>query len=1492
MHETRRVRLVAYGVAVLVTAGCLLIRWPLWPVLGNGVPHMTFFPAVMIAAYFGGLWPGILATILSVGAANYFLTQQLPTFRGSTVSDVAAMILFVAVGTIISGLSESMHRARRRLVAQERQRAEETVLETEERFRQLAENIQEIFWMMDARGERMTYISPGYEEVSGRTRQQLYERPRSWLEIIHPDDRDRMIETVEQYRLGVFPEAEFRVVRPDGSARWMRSRAFPLKDPVGRLSRFAGLAEDISERKLAEEALRESEQRFRSFVDHATDAFFLQDDKGVILDVNRQACESLGYTRDELVGKTPSDFDPDLTPARIEELGRKLNSQEMVAFESRHRRKDGAIFPVEVRGRVFWEGGRRFLVSLARDISERKQHDALLDGQKRILKLIIQGEPLPQVLKVLCRTVEDLAQGEMLASVLLLDTDGVHLRHGAAPSLPESYVTAIDGIAIGPSVGSCGTAAYRRESVYVSDIASDPLWAPYADLALSHGLRACWSAPILSSTNEALGTFALYYRQPRCPTAHDRRTVDIFTRTVAIAIERSRAEEALRESEHRWRSLTETVPQLVWSALPDGACDYFSTQWTQHTGIPESDLLGWRWLETLHPDDREPTRRFWLESVAGRRPYDVEYRVRRQDGVYRWFKTRGVPIRDEDGNIAKWFGTCTDITDLRETEQALRESEERFRGTFENAAVGVAHTDAAGRFLRVNEKFAAIVGYTREELLQRTFQDITHPDDLAASIEPFTVLMRGETPDFGLEKRYLRKDGSVVWVELFVSLQRNPAGDPGYAIAIIRDISERKQLEGELRRAKELAEAANRAKDEFLANVSHEIRTPMNAILGMTELTLDTPMTEDQRQCLKTVKSAADNLLGIINDLLDFAKIEAGKLDLDPADFSLRATLGDTLRALAVRAHRKGLELVCQVQPDVPDALVGDAGRLRQVLLNLVGNAIKFTDEGEVVVTVKSEIRNPKSKANGDWDLVVLQFTVRDTGIGISHDRQEKIFRAFEQEDTSTTRKYGGTGLGLTIAARLVALMGGKITVESEPGRGSAFAFTAQFGEQPHSASGYEDPRRAPPVLLHNLPVLIVDDNATNRRILEEWLRGWQMKSVAVGDGLAAMDALWHGTACGRPYSLVLLDARMPDVDGLALATQIRQRAELSATRLILLTSGDRPGDLARFRKLRVNAHLLKPVQQDELLETIYQVMCRATEDKEARRQGGRETGRQGDREEPAAGSLSAPLLVSLSSSKPLRILVAEDNEFNAQLLEQLLVRRGHRVRLANNGREALALAEEGPFDLLLLDVHMPELDGFQVVQAVRERERTAGGHLPVIALTARARKEDRERCLAAGMDEFVAKPIQAASLWTTIDRVMGARAPADEPGSDLLDPRVVLAACGGDAVILEKICQTFRGRLPEHLTAVREALRERDILRLREAAHKLCGMVSAFSSVAGKVASDIEDHAAEGQLEEARPLIAQLETMAEELVRLAGDLSLETLQRQAIIGETLPSMS
>ncbi len=406
--------------------------------------------------------------------------------------------------------------------------------------------------------------------------------------------------------------------------------------------------------------------------------------------------------------------------------------------------------------------------------------------------------------------------------------------------------------------------------------------------------------------------------------------------------------------------------------------------------------------------------------------------------------------------------------------------------------------------------------------------------------------------------------------------------------------------------------------------------------------------------------------------------------------------------------------------------------------------------------------------------------------------------------------------------------------------------------------------------------MLIVDDNATNRHILQEWLRDWQMEAEAVGDAAAAMDALWHRTANGRPYALVLLDARMPDRDGLMLAAMIRERTELSATRLILLTSGERPGDPARSRELQIDAHLLKPIQQDELLATIYRVMSRPAGN-------GATTVRSAPAREPITPAPAAP---------PLHILVAEDNEFAAQLMEQLLSRQGHRVRLATNGPEALTLADERVFDLLLLDIHMPGLDGFGVVRAIREQERAVGGHLPVIALTARSRKEDRDRCLAAGMDDFLTKPVATAALVAAIDRLVlakGVSRPANvakEERRGLLDPVAVLTACGDDAEGLRIMCQGLQTYAPAQLAAVSNALRDLDAPRVRQAAHKICPILFAFSTVAGNVASDLEERAAQGRLEEAQPLVEQLETMTQELMQLAGGLSLEILRQQAEAAE------
>jgi two-component system sensor histidine kinase/response regulator len=1130
---------------------------------------------------------------------------------------------------------------------------------------------------------------------------------------------------------------------------------------------------------------------------------------------------------------TPFDFDPNLKKADLEEWGRKLIAGEAIAFESQHRRKDGTVFPVEIRGQGFWEGGRCVTVDLARDISDRKRSEETLRASEQRWRNL--AEALPQFVWTASadgtadyfstQIVEytGLAENELLAwgwMDVLHQDDRERTRN--------SWIDAI--------------AEERNHEVEHRIRSSDGRYRWFTTRGV----------PIRDTAGQIVKWFG----------------------TCTDINEHKRSEQALTESEQRWRSLTETLPQLVWTATPDGACDYFSMQWTQFTGVPENHLLGWQWMEVLHPDDRERTRQFWTDSVAGRGPYDVEYRVRRLDGEYRWFKTRGVPIRDSGGDVYQWFGTCTDISDAKQLEEELRQANARLdlavRGG--NVAVWEFHLPDGifrnGSAILLNHW--AQLGYEPPEGPVPTSEWIAlvHPEDWDRVESAIQACLDGTEAEYKAEFRMRHRDASYRWVLSRGVVVRDAVGKPIRFTGIRVDISELKRAEEELRHAKGAAESANRAKDEFLANVSHEIRTPMNAILGMTELVLDTPLTEDQRQSLKTVKAAADNLLGIINDLLDFSKIEAGKLELDPDDFSLRSALGDTLRTLAMRAHRKGLELISHVQPDVPDALVGDPGRLRQVLLNLVGNAIKFTEEGDVLVRVECV---SESRPDGE---VGLLFSVTDTGIGIPPDKHEAIFRAFEQEDTSTTRKFGGTGLGLTIASRLVALMGGTISVDSQPGRGSKFTFTASFRLQ----SQFSEPLYAqPPISLHDLPVLIVDDNETNRHILKEWMHGWKMEPTAVGDGVAAMDALWKGATNERPFALVLLDGRMPDTDGLALAARIRERTARSATRIILLTSGDRPDDAARSYQLGIDARLLKPVRQEELLETIYRVMSRTNGDAP-----------------PVAGPAPVPISIQCQdqASVSLRILVAEDNEFNAQLLDQLLTRRGHRVRLAINGREALHVASEESFDLLLLDIHMPELDGFQVIQTIREQERAAGGHLPVIALTARSRNEDRDKCLAAGMDDFLAKPIQAAALWDAIGRIVISKAPtqaasgtpiADEK-SGLVDARVLLAACGNDDAILRNICAVFRDRVPNHIQAAQDALRDRDAPRLREAAHKLCGMIAAFSSIAGATASHLEDHAAGGRLEDCQFLVEQLDELARELIQQVEGLSIETLQSRAAI--------
>jgi len=665
----------------------------------------------------------------------------------------------------------------------------------------------------------------------------------------------------------------------------------------------------------------------------------------------------------------------------------------------------------------------------------------------------------------------------------------------------------------------------------------------------------------------------------------------------------------------------------------------------------------------------------------------------------------------------------------------LVESERLYRSTFDAAPVGIVHVGLDGRWLRVNQRLCDLLGYTCDDLQSPAVQELLQSEDVTGEAERFRQMAAGTLDRHVVEeKRLRRQDGSFVWVRTSMSVHRDAGGQPRHFISVIEDITDRRLLETqrseaeeELRAAKDAAESANRAKNEFLANMSHEIRTPMNGVIGMTDLVLDTELTSEQREHLRVVKSSADALLIVINDILDFSRMEAGKFELDPIDFDPRDTIGDTAKTVALRAHQKGLELIVDVAAAVPHTLRGDPGRVRQILVNLLGNAIKFTQRGEVVLRVTGETATPQD--------VMLHFSVKDTGVGIPLDRQQKVFEAFTQADGSVTRQYGGTGLGLTISLQLVQLMGGRLWLESEAGQGSTFHFTANF------------PRVEIPAVaaisdaldLRDRPVLVVDDNITNQRLLEEMLAGWRMIPTLASSAPEALDALRRAQESGHPFDLVLTDFHLDDAEGFTLAQAIKANPATAGATIVMLTSAGRPGDAARCRDAGIAAYLPKPIKRSELRDAILVALG------------------------PRSGERDRQALVTRHSLREARrsgrILLVEDNGVNQLVARRLLEKRGHTVVVANNGREALAILDQtgsAGFGCVLMDVQMPEMDGLECTSIIRRREQATGAHLPIIAMTAHAMKADRARCLEAGMDAYLSKPIRPDELFEMVERHLG----------------------------------------------------------------------------------------------------------------------------------------
>lgn len=784
-----------------------------------------------------------------------------------------------------------------------------------------------------------------------------------------------------------------------------------------------------------------------------------------------------------------------------------------------------------------------------------------------------------------------------------------------------------------------------------------------------------------------------------------------------IITKRKQDEEAMRKSEERFELVTRATKDAVWdwNLVTDELWwnKGFQTMFGYTADEVGSGIESW--TERLHPDDLR-----WIDEEihgaieSGQESWSGEYRFLRADGTYALVVDRGYVVRDELGKPVRMLGAMMDVTEARRIERELEQASRRESALISNALDLICSFDSEGRFVSVNPASLKVLGYTPEELIGQRFIEFVAPADVEKTkAEDASIISGTETTDF--ENRYLHKNGSLVqmmWTSYWSDSEQ-------LVFAVARDITSRKQIEVELEDARDAALASVRLKAEFLANMSHEIRTPMNGVIGMTGLLLGTDLSSRQQEYTGTIQSSAEDLLRIIDDILDFSKIEAGQLRFEKIDFDLRGAVEAPVELLAERAHAKGLELACLVHHDVYTALNGDPGRLRQVLTNLIGNAVKFTDHGEVVVNATNVTETASH--------TILRFEIKDTGIGISKDAKRGLFQAFTQADGSTTRKYGGTGLGLAISKQLVELMDGEIGVESTLGHGSTFWFTAKFEKQSVVAAAVIEPAHN----LYGSRVLIVDDNETNRRILVHQTNSWGMRPDEAESGQQTLDLLRAGVRQGAPYDIALLDLMMPSMNGFELADAIKADPEIAGVRLVLLPSFGKRGDGKRATQAGIAAYLQKPVRQSQLYDCLAQLMAT-----------------------PNRGEVQIPRLISRHSMREsevfqrdktasgIRILVAEDNPVNQMVALGQLENLGYQVEVVSNGHELLEALNKEPADIILMDCQMPQMDGFEATAMIRQREGEAR-HTTIIAMTANALAGDDQKCMAAGMDDYLSKPVK-----------------------------------------------------------------------------------------------------------------------------------------------------
>ncbi len=910
------------------------------------------------------------------------------------------------------------------------------------------------------------------------------------------------------------------------------------------------------------------------------------------------------------------------------------------------------------------------------------------------------------------------------------------------------------------------------------------------------------------------------------------------------------SEASARQERSFLEALLTSAPTAFVAMASDGTVLGTNPEFERLFGYPPEEAVGRQLNDLLVPEDELATARALENRVAAGETVIAEVERRRKDGSLVWARVAAAPVREAVGR-GTWFVLYDDISAMKRAESALREAEQQYRELVESASDLVWQVDGQGHWTFLNEASVRVYGREPASMVGHPFAEVVDPNQLDRDLAAFAKVLRGEElHDYETVHRHA--DGSVLHLSYAARPVRDASGTVVGARGMARDVTERAATRTALEEARIAAEHANAAKAAFLANMSHEIRTPMNGVMGMTDLLLDTELTPEQRQSAELIRTSAESLLHVIDEILDFSKIEAGHVTLEEITLDLHALLESVVRLLAMRAFEKGVELILDLSPDVPRTVRSDPSRIRQVLTNLIGNAIKFTSQGEIVVTV-----GVTASANGDHD---VRFSVRDSGIGIPQDKLEAVFEEFTQADVSTTRRYGGTGLGLAISRRIVRIMGGDLMARSGDGHGSEFWFTLTLSQVADQEATPVPRDRA---VIRGARVLVVDDNATNRRILRRMLEGAEAVVHEEETADDALAALRQAVRQETPYALAVIDAYMPVRDGFQLAELIRDDAVLRDTRLMMLTSAGRRGDADRCRERGIRGYITKPVSGSDLIEAAAVVLSGKTTAEEQ------------------------PQLVTRytieEARRRLRILLAEDNPVNQEVAARMLRRRGHDVEVVENGRQAVEAVNRQAFDVVLMDLQMPELDGLSAAREIRGL--ASGGGVPIIAMSAHALEEEQGRALAVGMTSYLVKPFKPHDLFALVEGwEQAADAESDVLPADTTRPAVDLAAFqdtmreAGAADAVDEMLGLFLADAPQRMATLERAAAMDDIESVTQAAH-------AYKSAAGTIRATLL-HELLGSLEkESRDENAG--QVAELLIRVREEHASVMAYLRSALGET-----